>query len=232
LIEWTSENAKNYDNLEELYGQVIGQWNRYNGHVRNNIGGLYETLKTADQEGVVYQPTPKNLQKDAMTWLQKETFATPKWILNEDIMKLVSGAGMAERIQDLQGFTLNQLLSPDRMMRMIEAEARIGNSTYTLLEMMRDLRTGIWSEISSAGTIDTYRRNLQRSYLERMGWLLEDRDDVDSELIDSDIRPIARGELKALRSGLVSAIPRTRDTVTKYHLEDAVARIDKILDPK
>jgi len=81
LIEWTKEDGKDYDNLNELYGQVIGQWGRYNGHVRANIGGVYETFKSYDQTGNVFAPVPKEIQKNAMVYIQRETFATPKWLL-------------------------------------------------------------------------------------------------------------------------------------------------------
>src|SRR5690606_19660170 len=33
LVEWTREDGENFGTLSELYGQVIGQWNRYMGHV-------------------------------------------------------------------------------------------------------------------------------------------------------------------------------------------------------
>jgi hypothetical protein len=52
LIEWTAEDGKNYDDLETLYGQVLSQFNRYMGHVSNNIGGVYENHKTYEQEGL------------------------------------------------------------------------------------------------------------------------------------------------------------------------------------
>jgi hypothetical protein len=232
LIRWTSGNGKNYDDLDELYNQVVNQWNRYNGHVRNNVGGLYETHKTYDQNGQVYSVPAESLQKEAMAWLHKETFATPVWILNEEVMGLVSGSGMMERVRSLQVATLNQLLSVDRMLRVSEAGARNNNQTYTLLEMMQDLREGLWSELATAGSIDAYRRNLQRAYLDRMGWLLENQESTSEDLTQSDIRPIARGELKVLRSRISSAISRIRDTETRYHLEDAIVRIDHILDPK
>ncbi|MEC8883549.1 MAG: zinc-dependent metalloprotease, partial [Bacteroidota bacterium] len=51
LISWTSEDGKDYDDLETLYGQVLTQFNRYMGHVSNNIGGVYQYNKTYDQEG-------------------------------------------------------------------------------------------------------------------------------------------------------------------------------------
>ncbi len=59
LIEWTAENGKDYDDLATLYGQVLSQYNRYMGHVSNNIGGVYENHKTYEQEGAVYTPVAK-----------------------------------------------------------------------------------------------------------------------------------------------------------------------------
>ena len=62
--ELTEEDGKNYDDLTELYGQVLGQFNRYMGHVKSNIGGIYTTPKTYDQDGVVHEHVNKATQKD------------------------------------------------------------------------------------------------------------------------------------------------------------------------
>lgn len=59
LIEWTAEDGKNYDDLKDLYEQVLGQYNRYMGHVSSNIGGVYEHYKTYDQEGASVYPRSK-----------------------------------------------------------------------------------------------------------------------------------------------------------------------------
>jgi hypothetical protein len=40
---------------------------------------------------------------------------------------------------------------------------------------------------------------------------------------------MARGELKTLQGQIRSAIGRTSDRMTKLHLEDALARVEKIL---
>ena len=47
----------------------------------------------------------------------------------------------------------------------------------------------------------------------------------------SDVRALVRGELKTLRSRLRTA-KNSVNTVTRYHYEDAIARIDQLLDPK
>ncbi len=242
LIKWSSENGKDYEDLEELYQNVLGQWNRYNGHVKSNIGGVYETNKSYDQAGNVYTPVPKAIQQSAMNYLQKETFASPTWMLDESVLKKIEHAGMVDRVRNLQARTLDQVLEPGRIARLIEAEAVMGNKTYTPLEMFADMRNGIWSELSGSKTIDTYRRNLQRAYIERMEYLMTEepsampsnfRAFMGSTPIDvsqSDIRPMVRGELKTLRARIAAARPS--DTMTKYHLADCIERIDSILDPK
>jgi hypothetical protein len=227
-----------------MYDQVLTQYNRYMGHVAGNIGGVYENYKTYDQEGAVYTHVPEAHQKACMSFLNQELFATPTWLIDKEIFNKVEFAGSVEQLRGYQTRTVDNILDFGRMGRMIENEALYGNSAYTLLEMMTDLRQGIWSELPRGRTIDTYRRNLQRSYLARMEYLMTEkqapvparfrafisRTNINVE--QSDIRPAVRSQLNILRGQIMSAIPRTSDRMSKYHLQDAVIRIDNILDPK
>ncbi|MBF4985810.1 zinc-dependent metalloprotease, partial [Nonlabens mediterrranea] len=146
--------------------------------------------------------------------------------------------GSIERIRGTQVRTLNNLLDFGRMARLMENEEVNGSNAYGLLEMMQDLRNGIFSELSKGEKIDRYRRNLQRAYVERLEFIMtndQPRSRFGGSSIDveqSDIRPIVRAELKQLRSDSKRAIGRTRDQLSKIHLEDLVERIDLILDPK
>jgi hypothetical protein len=192
----------------------------------------------------VFTPVPKAIQKDAMAYLQKETFSTPTWMLDQSILKKIEHAGILDRVRSMQTGTLNQLLDPSRIARLIEAEAVLGNETYTPINLFTDLRTGLWSELATGKKIDTYRRNLQRAHIERLEWLMKEdpapmsagmRSFMGGTPIDvsqSDVRPIVRAELKALKAQLTAAIARTTDTMSKYHLDDCIQRINQILDPK
>ncbi|MEM7107850.1 MAG: zinc-dependent metalloprotease, partial [Bacteroidota bacterium] len=237
LVTWTTDEGKNYDDLQELFGQVLGQWNRYNGHVKSNIGGIYETHKTYDQDGAVYEFVPKVVQKEAMQYLQREAFTTPSWMFEKEVLDRIDGAGIVETIRRSQVRALNQVLDEGRLARLIAAEAKLGDNTYTPIEMMRDLRTGLWSELRRGQKIDTYRRNLQRAYLERMEHFMTEEQgrsfgNTSVDVSQSDIRPLVRAELKTLKGQIRSGLARTSDPMSKYHLEDAVERIDLILDPK
>ncbi|MCO7185147.1 zinc-dependent metalloprotease [Tenacibaculum sp. XPcli2-G] len=244
LEEWTTEDGETYEELKTMYGQVVGQFNRYMGHVSSNIGGVYEYFKTADQDGAVYIHVPKEHQKRALQFVNNELFKTPTWLIDENIISKTQHSGIIERIRGLQVQTLNRVLKTGRLTRMIENETLNGTKAYSLIEMMGDLRKGIWSEVYANKTIDPYRRNLQRAHLDRLDFLLNKAKDQKAPRSDrgyfkqtavtinqSDIKPVVRGELKRLQKDIKRSIPSTRNTITRYHLQDAADRIDTILNP-
>lgn len=235
LIEYTAEDGKNYDDLDTMYGQVLGQFNRYMGHVSNNIGGVYEYYKTYDQEGAVYTHVDRNRQKESMQFVIDQLFMTPQWLLDDAIFNKVQPDGSVEQIRSTQVRTLNNILDFGRMARVIENEAINKAQSYSLVEMMQDLRTGVFSELKSGAAIDTYRRNLQRAYVDRLQFLMTEnqrgRSTSSINVNQSDIRAVVRAELNTLLKDVTSAARRASDTMTKYHLEDVKERIDLILNP-
>lgn len=246
LMEWTAEEDKpfkDYADLNEMYGQVIGQYNRYMGHVRTNVGGVYEFYKSAGQGEEVYVHVDKAKQKRAVQFINKELFATPTWLMDEKIISRTGDFGALERIRGVQVGTLNGILEWGRLGRMIENEALNGKDAYTMFELFDDLRAGIWTELNTGRTIDVHRRSLQRAHIERLELLLTGNEPnlpanfrafagPQINASQSDIRPMARGELKTLERQITAAIGRTSDRASRLHLEDALARIKKILDPK
>jgi hypothetical protein len=219
----------------------LGQWNRYMGHVGAVIGGVVRTAKTMDQVGAVYEIVSADKQRAAMAFFAEQAFATPTWMLDEDILTRIEHAGALDRIRQRQVGVINNLLNPSRMQRLIEAGARNGNEAYSLGEMMTDLREAVWTELARGPSIDAYRRNLQRGYLERMEFLMTQEPTPPParfasqltavDVSQSDIRAFVRGELNVLKGQIQRALRRDLDTATRYHLEDAVVRIDNILDP-
>ncbi|MGM0392212.1 MAG: zinc-dependent metalloprotease [Bacteroidota bacterium] len=238
LIEWTAEDGKNYDDLNTMYGQVLGQYNRYMGHVAANIGGVYEMYKTYDQEGAVYTHVEAEKQKNAMKFLQTELFQTPEWLIDQEIFNKIEFDGNMERVRNFQERTLSNLLDFGRMARLMENSSINGKEAYSLMNMMTDVRTGLWSELNRGGAISNYRRNLQRAYISRMEYLMTEeqspamrRFGSSIDVAQSDIRPIVRGELVTLQRNIRNAANRSNDQLTRYHLLDALERIDLILNP-
>ncbi|AUC16031.1 zinc-dependent metalloprotease [Tenacibaculum sp. SZ-18] len=245
LEEWTTEDGETYEELNTMYGQLLGQFNRYMGHVSSNIGGVYEHYKAVGQEGAVYTPVSKTHQKNALRFINKELFSTPTWLIDKNISDKTQFSGTGERIRTLQVRTLNRILKPGRMVRLVENETLNSRKAYTLLEMMNDLRRGVWKELYTANkSVDPYKRNLQRAYLDRMDFLLNKAKNqrgtnnggyfkqTGVNINQSDIKPVVRGELKRLKLDIQRNIAASRNTITRYHFQDAVDRINTILDPK
>lgn len=243
LPNWTSDQTNNYGDLEELYGELLGVYSRYVGHVVTNIGGVYENLKNPDQEGIVYTHLDKNAQKESMAWLQDNLFKTQSWLADKSILQNIDHAGYFERMRNVQSRYLNSLLSFDRIGRLIDAET-VNEEYYSAYDMLSELRKGIWSEASRGRSVDIYRRNLQKTYLDRMEYLMTDegpqrrrgRPGFEGTFVyntnTSDVKSLVRGELTTLRSILRSARNGSITKITKYHYQDVIARIDALLDPK
>nr|WP_299388038.1 zinc-dependent metalloprotease [Allomuricauda sp.] len=244
LAEWTTEEGKNYDDLGTLYGQVVSQYRRYMGHVANNIGGVYEHHKTADQDGAVYTHVDREHQKNCMAFLNEQLFATPKWLIVQDIFNKTQYSGSVENIRSTQVNYLNMVLQMGKLARIIENETINGSDAYGILEMMQDLRRGIWSETRSGKAIDTYRRNLQKAHIDRLAYLMttKSEDKLDDwggyrkstaiNASQSDVRSVARAELNNLKRDIRNGLGSIPDRMSRYHLQDALERIDQILDPK
>ena len=236
LSEWTSDKTNNYDDLEELYGELLSVWNRYIGHVVTNIGGVYENTKNPNQEGIVYSATSKELQSASMQWLQTNAFASPTWLVNKTTLQNINYAGYIEKFGRLQGRNLTKLLSIDRIGRLLDNEV-VDTDDYSALDMLSEARKGIFKEAYATKNVDTHRRNLQRAYINRMSILMTETLDRSRSrqyfnVSNSDIQALVRGELTQLKRTLNSAKNRAVNTITKYHYIDCIVRIENILDPK
>jgi Met-zincin/Domain of unknown function (DUF5117)/Domain of unknown function (DUF5118) len=239
LVEWTATPGENFDDLEELYGELVGQWSRYIGHVTTLVGGRYQNAKSTDQGEPIYTPVPRDKQEEAVQFVIEEVFESPTWLADKEILRRIEHAGALERVRGRQVAVLNRMLDPRRMQRMIESEV-FDAGAYPLVDYLDDLKGGIFSELDDGSAIDTYRRNLQRAYLERLEYLMTEEPPAPPafrgnsvtqvDVSQSDIRPLIRAQLNEIKGDAERAAGRTRDRVTRAHLEDITARAEAILE--
>jgi hypothetical protein len=237
LPEWTKEEGDKYENLRDMYSALMGQYTRYMGHVVKNIGGIYETPKSVEQAGEdVYEPTPKAIQQEAVAFLQHQLFETPDWLLDKGILNKITNPVGAEMVNNVQVGVLNSLLSGARLSRLATAGNRFGDkNTYSLDQMLEDVKSGVWSELVSKKPIDGYRRNLQKAYIDALNNLVNPSAAPQAgqpNTRNTDVVSVARAQLIALRTQVNAALPGTTDRMSRYHLLDVSERIRKALDPK
>ena len=242
LIDWIQKDGEEFSDLVELYGQIMVQWGRYMSHVVPYVGGVYETDKTFDQEGAVFEPVEADRQREAMEFLKTYAFSDPTWAVNNDILSRINQADFIDNYRQRQVTVLENLLNPSRIARLIEYNYH-GENSYSPFEFMDSLRGAIWSELDSNSSASVYRRNLQRAYVERMGYLMsEELPSVSAQMrrmlgmsqvnvSQSDIRPIVREQLELLKVDVIQTRNSMNDRATRIHLIDIEQRIDDILDP-
>jgi hypothetical protein len=240
LPSWTKEEADKYENLSDMYLQLIGQFNKYMGHVIKNIGGVYETLKSVEEQGDVYTPTPVATQKAAMTFLQTQLFTTPKWLLDYSILNKITNPVVNERVQSIQTNTLKNLLDKGRLFKLNTSYTRFGNASYSLHDMMEDTRKGLFSELTSQKPTDVFRRNLQKTYVGQLEDLINPPTMsisapspfrvVPVDVENTDVVSEAKAQLKKLATALKAS--SSADAASQSHYADLQDRIKKALDPK
>ncbi len=228
LLPATSQPGEPYDDLEELYGRMLGQWATELNHVTAIVGGFNSQQKHNGQNGVRFVIVPREKQAAAVRFLNENAFTTPSWALKADILRRIEPAGALARVNAAQERVLNALLSNTRFDRLIEQEAIDGVAAYKPADFMSDVRRGVWGEIEAGPIkIDVYRRNLQNSYID----LLSNKLNVRPSVTD-DYRALIKAELRDLSTAINAAMPRATDRQTRAHLADARDQIAKALDPK
>ncbi|NBB85741.1 MAG: DUF5117 domain-containing protein [Bacteroidetes bacterium] len=252
LMDWVLDEGDDYYELGTHYLQNLTQWNRYAEHAASAVGGSWTHHKRYGEEGPVYTPIEKDYQQKAMAFIDEHILSTPTWALDMDMLRRLEHAGAVERIRAYQELAVQRLLNHARLARMIEHEAFLGEDTYRPADMLDDARAAVWREVQQGEAIDTYRRNLQRAYLEQAHYLLHEAEsehwspprsgnlrvgsnddpplNADLHIGQSDIRPLVRDQLQLLHDEITDAINSgVSDRMTRIHLEDALERINATL---
>lgn len=228
LPEWTSSQTNNYEDLEELYGELLSVWSRYIGHVVTYVGGVDEIEKKPNQQGAIYSVIPKEKQKEAVSWLLKNVFSDQNWLVNPSLLNKFTPDEYSQKLLSYQKRHLNNLLSLERMSRLIDA-TYINSENYTLLELFSQTRNHIWSIQTKGNSIS--ERNLQKAYLSHLISLYEDKDNtIKMEL--SDIKSLVYGQLLELKSYLKMISNQVTHKETKYHILESLNSIEKTLENK
>ncbi|HEY0743962.1 MAG TPA: zinc-dependent metalloprotease [Chryseosolibacter sp.] len=212
VMKWTYSENDGYRNLTEIYGGVREQYEYYIGHVLTNIGGIYETPKSASQIGPVFQMVPVATQKEAMKFLQDNVFTTPTWLLDTTVLARV-GESPTQIISRSQDMAFQHLLSAKTLSKIAVSEAMYGEKAYSLIEYFNDLDQAMWTELKTYSPVDIYRRNLQRSYVDRIIELSKK-----SGNDYRDVAPLMSMKIAEIKATVKKAIGKTKDPVTLYHL--------------
>jgi hypothetical protein len=240
----TSEKGKPYDDLDELYGRMWGQWTLEMNHVTAIIGGFEQQQKNIGQEGVLFTPVAKAHQQEAVKFLNDKAFSTPTWALKPEILRRIEATGVISQVRRSQNSVLNSLLNSGRFTRLVEQEALDGATSYAPADFLTDVRKGVWAELDAPSVkVNAYRRNLQQAYLVIANTKVNGAAPavpagLPAEFAaqfagpSDDEKALYRAELRSLSAAITAASAKASDRASKAHLEASKDQIARILDPK
>ncbi len=254
LVAWTTRDGDDYSELNELYGEALGMWARYMGHVVSVIGGVEVDLKTADQDGVVFTAVDRARQQAALRFLGEQAFRTPSWLAPDDILARIGPPAGQTSLVDRQAAVVTQLLDARRLSRLAQSEAMNERNAYPPAVYLADLRRAMWGAPGSLATPDANRRTLQRVYLERLAALVEPPEPpqgsggqgggggggpqqppspllVAPNVPRTDLPALARSQLRAIQADARRAAGTASSAVVRAHWQDVVDRVEKVLSP-
>ena len=172
LMDWTLSPNDTYDDLKELYGEMLGVYRRYIYHVHSMIGGVHETRHNTNQtNAVTYQNVDRAKQLAALDFLKSNLWQTQNWLMDTSLISEIKGDGGLINLQNLQRSALNRLLNVKRLNRMLSANASLVGQGMTTTELLDLLYTDL---ITTPKNLDLSQKSLQIHLATHLKSLLEE----------------------------------------------------------
>ena len=186
LMDWTLSPNDNYEDLAELYGEMLGVYRRYIYHVHSIIGGVNETRHNTNQsKAVTYQNVERTKQLAALDFLKIHLWQTQNWLIDKQIISEIKGEGGLISLQNLQRSALNRLLSVKRLNRMLSANASLVGQGMDAAELLNHLYTDL---ITTSKNLDLSQKSLQLHFTTQLKVLLE----------EDKLNPSVKAEIKGM----------------------------------
>ncbi|MFA6834026.1 MAG: zinc-dependent metalloprotease, partial [Bacteroidaceae bacterium] len=180
IINWTTtgEKGQTYEEASRLYFAVINQWNYFLYHVMANVGGIYIENTTVGDGVKTYTFVEKERQKEAVQFLLDEVLCYPEWLFNTELSNYTfllrnTPIGQVENaptkiLKNAQAYIFWDLLSNNRLMRMLENESINKKKAFTAVDLMDMLHKGIFKTTEQGQLPDVMTRNLQKGFVDAL----------------------------------------------------------------
>ena len=154
-----------------MYRTLLVKRQKELSSVAKIVGGVEEVRYQAGRGTVPFTPVAAERQRKAVKFLLERGFTRPDALLDPQVLWRMAPYGGADAVQDTNQKLLAQLVDKDVFHRMAEAATFPGAvGTYQGADLLLDLNDGLFSELKQPRpTIDLYRRDLQRGYVDSPG---------------------------------------------------------------
>ena len=171
LEQWTTTSGQSYEDLEELYGEMLGVYRRYVYHVASVVGGVHETLLTKGQPGEPYQVVDKAKQIKALEFLNENVWTPQYWLIDNALVSKFSKSGKLESIISLNKGVLNRLMDADRLNLMWDTNSSLLGNGLSPQELLDRLAGDL---VYGRTAPDQVERELQKYFAHQLKELMND----------------------------------------------------------
>ncbi|MDC3218491.1 zinc-dependent metalloprotease, partial [Flavobacteriaceae bacterium] len=199
LDKWTTTEGQSYDDLNELYNEMIGVYRRYIYHVIKMVGGVNETLMRKGQDYTPYKNLDQALQRQALDFLHVNLWDTQNWLIQKSLVSKIKDEGSLKLIQNLQMSALFRILSVNNLNRIISSHNTLVGQGLHPDEILDHFFIHL---IVQTNTLDDSFKTLQIRFAERIQELskeeeLNPRIKTSLEAFKKEIYSIAKKRSKA-----------------------------------
>ncbi len=195
LYDWVVDDGDDFDELRQLYSEMVYVYRRYVGHALSVIGGVHETLLHSSQKGYTYQNVDRRDQLRALEFLNEHLWIPPYWITNNDLTSYIYSTGSLDTVFRSQMRTITSILDGDLLSRMISQNKTLHGNGLPVHELLSQLDKYIFVQ----GDIqDVSVRNLQKHVIERANQLL----------INKEVNPEVKGLILGFQNNLLKQLKR------------------------
>ena len=199
LDKWTTTEGQSYDDLNELYNEMIGVYRRYIYHVMKMVGGVNETLMRKGQDNTPYKNLDQALQRQALDFLHVNLWDTQNWLIQKSLVSKIKDEGSLKLIQNLQMSALFRILSVNNLNRILSSHNTLVGQGLHPDEILDHFFIHL---IVQTNTLDDSFKTLQIRFAERIQELskeeeLNPRIKTSLEAFKKEIYSIAKKRSKA-----------------------------------
>lgn len=199
IDKWTTTEGQSYDDLNELYNEMIGVYRRYIYHVIKMVGGVNETLMRKGQDNTPYKNLDQALQRQALDFLHVNLWDTQNWLIQKSLVSKIKDEGSLKLIQNLQMSALFRILSVNNLNRILSSHNTLVGQGLHPDEILDHFFIHL---IVQTNTLDDSFKTLQIRFAERIQELskeeeLNPRIKTSLEAFKKEIYSIAKKRSKA-----------------------------------
>lgn len=175
ILDWTHKNQADYTKAGELYANVINQWDAYNYHVLNNVGGIYINPSVFGDGQKTFVPVPAETQQRAVQYIIDYVVNIPDWLVNQELLSYVkplkpSPIGYIHQstyalFRTKQYSVLYYLFEDKRLLRLLENEFTHSKNNFTVDDLFNQMRAAVFPKERK---LSLQQRMTQKNYVDAL----------------------------------------------------------------